>query len=607
MTPAESRQLASLIQTFSPAEKADFYYFTMVEEQDPVAYVARMRKHSLVDLIKASFGGDRSAAGRYAAQQRWKNQQKKIEKPKDDDPPPIDKRLVQAQKVLDDAFGNNAIATLRSAWSVPAGVSTVTSTELELAGQVEAAGKLIDQVIGEELAKLENDMQPKRDALSATIKELGDKRAVAISAVQPFLNAGYEVMNVLDKADVKAAFGERNPLFEGSELAANAAPDTVEWAVREGQRKVMQNVIDGKMNASELSSLSDEALLQLVARDTTKYGKGDKRISRMASYGDSSLHARQDLLDNPPYTREQKNQAFLTLMRQQLNGDFGNAIRSEAPKLGDTKQNEKDRKDLLAAQEERKALAITPAQRQEITKKALSDIGVVFGKAGQVPVNMQIKKEDPNSWSGAKMTTGRKADETPRGRKFQALIDEATQLLPATLWNGSVSTGSQVDTSKHKAMIRLDIKGGRAHAQKIQTFEGFAINTKLKLNAVKLDEEPSNEWRSVALHEMGHAAEYGNTWLTQMEYAYWHQRAGTEPRQRLSKITGNSGYGRNEVAAKDKWGEPYAGKIYKDNRASAMEIFTIGIEGVFYGTRKIDPEHRAFTLGLLALSTKIKD
>lgn len=34
---------------------------------------------SLVDIIKASFGGDRSAAGRYAAEQRWKGHQKKQE------------------------------------------------------------------------------------------------------------------------------------------------------------------------------------------------------------------------------------------------------------------------------------------------------------------------------------------------------------------------------------------------------------------------------------------------------------------------------------------------------------------------------------------------
>ena len=36
---------------------------------------------SLIDLIKASFGGDRSAAGRYAAEQRWKGNRKK-DKPK---------------------------------------------------------------------------------------------------------------------------------------------------------------------------------------------------------------------------------------------------------------------------------------------------------------------------------------------------------------------------------------------------------------------------------------------------------------------------------------------------------------------------------------------
>jgi hypothetical protein len=43
-------------------------------------YFARLHralgKPTLVDLIKASFGGDRSAAGRYAAEQRWKGHEK---------------------------------------------------------------------------------------------------------------------------------------------------------------------------------------------------------------------------------------------------------------------------------------------------------------------------------------------------------------------------------------------------------------------------------------------------------------------------------------------------------------------------------------------------
>ena len=74
MTPIQSRELARFIQDFSPSEKVDFYYFTIVEKQDPITYVAQMRKNSLINLLKASFGGDRSEAGRYAANVRWQNQ-----------------------------------------------------------------------------------------------------------------------------------------------------------------------------------------------------------------------------------------------------------------------------------------------------------------------------------------------------------------------------------------------------------------------------------------------------------------------------------------------------------------------------------------------------
>jgi hypothetical protein len=205
------------------------------------------------------------------------------------------------------------------------------------------------------------------------------------------------------------------------------------------------------------------------------------------------------------------------------------------------------------------------------------------------------------------VTTSRKADETPRGRKFQGLIDEAVQLLPGKLWEGSESPFAKVAGTKMATNIELDIKNGRAHAQKIRTNLGNEVTTKLKLEAVKLGDEPSQSWRSVALHEMGHAAENGNQWLKQMQYAYWTSRRAGEPLQKLSKITGNLGYRANEMAAKDKWGEPYAGKVYNQSRDSSFEIFTMGIEGVFFGAKNLDPEHRAFTLGLLALSTQVKD
>lgn len=575
------------------------------------------KEMSLVDLIKASFGGDRSAAGRYAAQQRWKNQQKKIDKPKDDGTPPVDPRLVEAKKILESNFNGDAIAALRDAGTAfldentgvflaPTGVAVQfppTDREMRLASQVEEAGKLIDQVVGAELAKLDSGMYPKRFELDAKIKDLDSKIAESANKKQAYANAVYEKIGV-EPSDIEPLMGKINPLFEGSELARLTPVDTVGWAVREGQRAIMNEVASGKMSVEQLSNLTDGDLFQLIATNVTNY-RPAQRANALAMYGDTSLHSRLDATGKSSYSREQKNQAYLTVMRQSIAGDFGNTVRAELPKLGDVQQAQKDIQDNFAARAEIKKMVITPAQRQEIVKKALRDVGVEFGKAGQVPVALQGKTQRVGGYG--KVTTARNADETPRGRKFQGLIDEAVQMLPKKLWEGSESPFAKVVGTKMATNIELDIKNGRAHAQKIRTNLGVAVTTKLKLESVKLNEEPSQTWRSVALHEMGHAAENGNQWLTQMQYAYWENRRAGEAVQKLSKLTGNSGYRSQEVAAKDKWSEPYAGKVYRQERNSSFEIFTMGIEGVFYGVKNIDPEHRAFTLGLLALSTQVKD
>tara|TARA_B110000503_G_scaffold141880_1_gene236847 strand:+ start:8701 stop:10506 length:1806 start_codon:yes stop_codon:yes gene_type:complete len=580
---------------------------------------------SLVDLIKASFSGDRSAAGRYAAQQRWKNHQKKTEKPKDDGTPPIDPKLAQAKKMLEDAFKGDVISALRLAGTRQgneqtgisvdpnSGISTnrpPRKDELLLAKEIEAAGALIDEVIESELEKLESEIRPKKIALSDKISQLNGKQKQIQEKYDVFNRALNDVVEAPTSDEAITVLGQPNPEYTGSELRLMASVDTVQYAVLQGQRNLGERVRKGEIDAVEISKMSDEALLDLVSRKTSpvSYGTGDQYEVNMKAFGDSALHSPQDLSDDPPYTREQKNQAFLTLMRQGIDGKLGETLRSEAPKLPDRKEFEKNRNALEAARAELKPLVITPAQRQAIVKKALSDLGVEFGKAGQVPVAMQGKKIQTSGFSLAspKKET-RSANETPRGRKFQGLIDEAVQLLPKKLWEGSERPNTLNPGSKMAAKIELDIKNGRAHAQRLQANLGVSMTTKLKLNSLKLNEEPSTEWRSVALHEMGHAAENGNTWLTQMEYAYWESRKGQEPVQRLSTLTGNMGYKYNEIASKDKWAEPYAGKVYDQSRLSSFEIFTMGIENVFYGTRKIDPDHRAFTLGLLALSTQVKD
>ena len=56
-----------IISTFDEMDDAIEGLLELFEEED---------SESLVDLIKASFGGDRSAAGRYAANMRWRGQGK---------------------------------------------------------------------------------------------------------------------------------------------------------------------------------------------------------------------------------------------------------------------------------------------------------------------------------------------------------------------------------------------------------------------------------------------------------------------------------------------------------------------------------------------------
>jgi len=72
----------SLVFSELPAEHPVFL-FVLAGLLKKTNQKARVRVDAMVDLAldKASFGGDRSAAGRYAAEQRWKGHQKKDDKP----------------------------------------------------------------------------------------------------------------------------------------------------------------------------------------------------------------------------------------------------------------------------------------------------------------------------------------------------------------------------------------------------------------------------------------------------------------------------------------------------------------------------------------------
>ena len=72
-----------------------------LEDLDDDTLGVSLRQIRLEDLVKASFGGDRSAAGRYAAEQRWKNHQKEEEDKKGrGDRSPLAQSIIEANESL---------------------------------------------------------------------------------------------------------------------------------------------------------------------------------------------------------------------------------------------------------------------------------------------------------------------------------------------------------------------------------------------------------------------------------------------------------------------------------------------------------------------------
>jgi hypothetical protein len=86
--------------------------------------------------------------------------------------------------------------------------------------------------------------------------------------------------------------------------------------------------------------------------------------------------------------------------------------------------------------------------------------------------------------------------------------------------------------------------------------------------------------RKILFHEMGHHVEFGDDLRTRPKYSFaaegWRDdRATSDEPQKLSEITGFSGYGDDEVAKPGDFFHPYLGKVYRDG---STEVVAMGIE-----------------------------
>jgi len=127
---------------------------------------------------------------------------------------------------------------------------------------------------------------------------------------------------------------------------------------------------------------------------------------------------------------------------------------------------------------------------------------------------------------------------------------------------------------------------------------GYVDNKPTRVGLVHI---PSSRNTDVPLyvHELGHRMEAVNPDIVRLERAFWERRADGETVSSLSSLTGG-GYRADEVAVKDKVGNPYMLKRYKEEKA--WEVLTMGYEGILrnqWGMLDNDADYRHFILGLL--------
>lgn len=152
----------------------------------------------------------------------------------------------------------------------------------------------------------------------------------------------------------------------------------------------------------------------------------------------------------------------------------------------------------------------------------------------------------------------------------QSAIEEATSVMP-----------ERFRTALDRVLGRVYYSDARAHYQS----DGV----------IRCDDS-----RSTMAHELMHAVEHGNRHELELSMAFLQARTAGERAQWLGSLTGNKGYGRDEVAKPDSFTNPYMGKIY---RHASTEILSMGIEGVLHGRNGLitgDPDMAAFILGRLA-------
>ena len=102
----------------------------------------------------------------------------------------------------------------------------------------------------------------------------------------------------------------------------------------------------------------------------------------------------------------------------------------------------------------------------------------------------------------------------------------------------------------------------------------------------------------VVLHEYTHFLENRNKDMLRNSLAFLEYRTKGEKAEKLSKLTGQRGYGAGEIAKKDRFFKEYCGKVYSASGeyrdASACELMSMGVQRLFTDPAKFAKEDREY-------------
>lgn len=202
----------------------------------------------------------------------------------------------------------------------------------------------------------------------------------------------------------------------------------------------------------------------------------------------------------------------------------------------------------------------TYAQLDEISEKVGNSLAAV--------VRVELETVRPTGARGVSFAKG-------SSREMRAHVDSAAKNYPAK-WVELSNDMGEIKVKKVK-------RGYYCHKDQVLAVSGSG-----------------DAARSTALHELGHRMERVVPGLREAEAKFYASRTEGEPLRWLGDFYPGCGYSKREVARKDDFTDAYMGKDYGGN---AYELFSMGVEGTFFGKYRLwqdDPEYVDFILGVLA-------